>query len=85
MKYPLYCIRDIKANNFGLPQADTNDQTAERNFSFAINQPDGLMNYRPQDYDLYRVGEVDTITGVITPLQVPEFITSGVNVFQKGV
>lgn len=82
MKYPVYSIRDTRANNFGFPQVDINDDTAERNFGYAMNG-EGVMNFRPQDYDLYKIGEFDTLTGVFEPIGIPEFVVSGTTVLEK--
>ena len=79
MKYPLYSYRDIKIG-FMPPQADTSDQTAIRGFSYAVNTKEGLMNFSPKDFDLYKVGEFDTETGQITGMM-PELIVSGTSVF----
>lgn len=79
MKYPLYSYRDVKVG-FMPPQADQSDQSAIRGFSYAINGNNGMMNFAPKDFDLYKVGEFDTETGEVKPC-VPELIVSGVNVF----
>lgn len=79
MKYPIYSIRDNKVG-FMMPTCDQSDSSAIRNFSFAINGKEGIMNYSPADFDLYRIGEFDDEKGTIIPC-VPENIVSGVSVF----
>lgn len=79
MKYPVYSYRDIKTG-FMPPQCDQSDQTAIRGFSYAINSKDGLMNYAPSDFELYRIGSFDTETGKITE-EIPTLIVTGVNVY----
>ena len=79
MKYPLYCIRDVKVG-FLAPQADQSDQSAIRSFSFAVNGNDGIMNFSPKDFDLYKVGEFDSEDGSIISC-VPDLVCSGVDVF----
>lgn len=79
MKYPMYCYRDQKVG-FMPPQADQNDNTAIRGFAYAINSRDGLMNFSPKDYDLYKVGEFDTETGQLTPCT-PALVVSGSSVY----
>lgn len=78
MKYPMYAIRDQKVG-FMAPTVDQSDQSAIRNFSYAINGNDGIMNYSPKDFDLFKVGEFDTEKGEIIPCM-PENICSGVSV-----
>ena len=77
MNYPMYSIRDIKTC-FLAPNCDQSDQSAIRNFAYAINDK-GVMNYSPKDFDLYKVGEYDSETGVITGC-LPELICQGINV-----
>lgn len=81
MKYPVYSVRDVHVG-FNPPTTDLNDNVAKRNFSYAINNPDnGVMNFRPQDYDLYRIAEFDTESGLMIPLTVPELVVTGSSVY----
>lgn len=86
MKVPMFSIRD-KLAGFAWPQVDTNNDTAVRNFAFAINNGDpSLLNFSPGDYDLYLVGYFDSEKGIFesTESGIPEFVISGTNVFNKG-
>ena len=76
MKYGLYSVRDEKVG-FLPPLTDQSEQSAIRAFAFAINNPENIMNFSPKDFDLYKVGEFDSIKGVITPLDIPELVYSG--------
>lgn len=62
MKYSMYAIMDVKANWLN-PMVDTNDMTAKRNFKFACNNPESLMNFSPRDFSLYRIGVFDNEKG----------------------
>lgn len=88
MKVPVYSIRD-KFSGFGWPTVDTNDATAKRNFSFAVNNPaPNNMTFAPGDYDLYKIGFFDNDTGVFEKTEggIPEFIVNGASlVVQKEV
>lgn len=79
MKYPLYCIRDVKVG-FLAPQADQSDQSAIRNFSYAVNGNNGIMNFSPKDFDLYKVGEFDSEDGSIVSY-IPDMICGGIDVY----
>lgn len=79
MKYPMYCIRDIKATDFGIPVIDINDETAKRSFAIRLHN-DNSLSFRPSDYELYSIGEYDTETGHIESC-FPEFICTGDEVF----
>lgn len=77
MIYGIYSIRDFKTG-FLSPTVDVNDFAAVRNFEHAVlNSEQSLFFSHPEDYALYRIGSIDTDTGVITPLTpVAEMITA---------
>lgn len=75
MIYPIYCYRDKKAG-FNAPYTDINDNVAQRNFAYAVNNND-TMGFAASDFDLYRIGNFDTDSGMITPETVPVFIADG--------
>ena len=78
MKYPMYSIRDCKVG-FMPPTCDQSDQSAIRNFAYAING-EGIMNYSPKDFDLFKVGEFDAEKGTIKSC-IPESICDGISVY----
>lgn len=82
MKYPMYAIRDQKVGFMVPPMCDQSDQSAVRNFSYSINGNDGVMNYSPADFDLFKIGEFDTEKGEIIPCM-PENICSGISVYNE--
>lgn len=81
MKYPIYSYRDTKVG-FMPPQCDQTEQAAVRGFGFAVNGNNGIMNYSPADFDLYKLGEFDTETGNIEAIM-PQFIVNGASVFNE--
>lgn len=81
MIYYLYAIRD-KYRGFMQPAMDVDDNAAKREFSFAINNNPGIMNFNPADFDFYKIGEFDNASGEVKSI-VPEFICNGVNVFNE--
>lgn len=82
MKYPLYCVRDNKVGFQPQILVEQNDASAVRGFSFAINNPQGIMNYSPTDFDLFKIGDFDVDTGKIESC-VPENVCSGYSVFTE--
>jgi len=82
MNYKLYAIRD-KYTGFLSPAPDMTDDSAKRNFAMAVNNNPGVMNFSPRDYDLYKIGEYDTHTGEIVPLQPIQFICNGGDVLNE--
>lgn len=75
----MYSVRD-QLNGFGQLLVDTNEATAIRNFQNGIAQNVGMQN-NLKDYDLYQLGEYDTDTGVITPLQPIKMIIGAQSAF----
>lgn len=85
MKYPVYAVRDVHVG-FNSPMTDLNDNVAKRNFSMAINNPNnGVMNFSPKDYDLYKIGEFDTESGVVDSFSVPVLLVNGASVYGADV
>lgn len=81
MKYPVFAIRDEKVG-FMFPQCDQGERSAIRGFSFAVNNPEGIMNFSPKDYDLFRIGEFDSEKGTIEGC-LPELVCSGTSVLNE--
>lgn len=81
MKYPIYSIRDVKVG-FGTPNIDQSDASAIRGFSYAINNREGLMNYSPKDFDLYKIGEFDVDSGTIKAEKIPVLVVNGSDVIE---
>ena len=82
MKYPIYSYRD-RLVGFGQPVLDTNDNAAIRGFAYAVSAKDGIMNFSPMDYELYKIGEFDTDKGTIKSFDIPELIITGTNAIEK--
>lgn len=64
MKYGCYVIKDIKAG-YLTPMFDQNDATAMRNFQRATMNTQDVLYSHGSDFELYRIGEYDTDTGII--------------------
>lgn len=79
MKTPIYSYRDNKVG-FGLPIFEMNDQSAIRGFAYRVNAVEGIMNFKPGDFDLYKIGEFDSELGVLIPESVPVLVVSGSSV-----
>lgn len=82
MKYGIYVVRDNKTE-FLTPNFDVNDESAIRNFSYAINNGNSIMGFSPADFDLYKIGYFDASKGLLdkSDFAVPEFVISGNSVF----
>lgn len=74
MTYKLYSVRD-KKSGFWAPRIEINEAVAVRNFSQMVNAGDTVINFSPNDFDLYCVGSFDDQKGLLES-QVPEFVYS---------
>lgn len=75
MKYPIFSLRDVKANGFAPPVVYVNEAVARRDFQYRLHN-DNSMGFSPSDYELYRIGVFDTELGTIEGC-LPEFIVTG--------
>lgn len=69
----IYAIKDAKST-FMPCTVDVNDATAVRNFEHAVRQPDSLLASHPNDFALFKLGEYDNESGVISPLFPPKLL-----------
>lgn len=75
MKYNLYAMRDSATREFLSVTVDKNDDSAVRNFDYALlNNPQ--LRFMPSDFALYKLGSYDSDTGKIEPIP-PEVIRLG--------
>lgn len=84
MKFGVYSIRDA-LTGFLTPTVDYNDFSATRNFRHAILTPGSLYDTAAKDYDLYRIGEFDSDTGLIIPVTPVEQVANGLSVQLSGI
>lgn len=78
--YPVYAVRDLKADGFGTPMIYVNENVAKRDFDYRIHN-DNSMGFSPNDYDLYHIGSFNSRTGVIEGLDMPVLIINGGQIF----
>lgn len=69
----IYAIKDAKST-FMPCTVDVNDATAVRNFEHAVRQPDSILASHPNDFALFKLGEYDNESGVISPLFPPKLL-----------
>lgn len=73
MNLGVYCMRDVKTG-FMTPTFDVNDQTAIRNFSHSVVNSDSILFSFAKDFSLYKLGEFDSDSGCIIPLDLPKHL-----------
>lgn len=67
----MFSIHDQKGEIFHPPFFKNTPGEAERDFRTAVKDPSSNLNKYPEDFNLYYVGDYDTQTGKITPLNAP--------------
>lgn len=82
MIYPMYCVRDVKTTFFP-PQIAQNEEDAKRQFAMMINNGDSVLGFSPKDFDLYYVGDFDSMKGEIVLVQPIQFVVAGTGVFNE--
>jgi len=84
MKMEYYCIRDAKANCFHehIFACHTPGQ-AERNFDQLVNDKTSQIGKYPDDYDLYKIGDMDLSSGKFSPLDTPLHIVKAVQLLKS--
>lgn len=76
----MYSICD-KYTDYVYPFPAYGDSAAIRNFGVEINT-NPIAKEHPADFDLFKVGEFDTKTGLVKSYVPNEIVTSGLNVFK---
>lgn len=80
----IYAIKDHK-RWFTDTFVDDNDPSAVRNFSYGVCHMEGVMNFAPQDFDLFKVGTFNTESGMISGLVPIEFMCNGLDISSAEV
>jgi len=73
----LYAVRDRKVGNFSSLLPMRNDATAHRVVQDLLRSAgDSPLTRYPEDFELFALGDIDTDSGHITALEIPEFVLS---------
>lgn len=83
MNKKIFAVRDTKVSDFKFIHVADNEVMAMRGFEQGLREKDSIVAQYPEDHDLYRIGEVNTITGVITPENPPVLVVQAVALVQK--
>jgi len=63
MRLIVFSVRDLKAEMFSRPFFSKAPGEAIRSFSMECENPESMLHRYPDDYQLYRVGEFNELTG----------------------
>lgn len=84
MIYPIYALRDNKTNFVANLLIEQNDPSARRNFAYMVNNSGSIQNFAPADFDLFKIGTFDSVSGIISPIVPIEFICNGLGVLEDA-
>lgn len=76
MKLKIYSVYDKKSMVYHPGQYCHNDGHAMRFFAMQFQNPDTVMGKYPEDFDIYRIGEFDDATGLLSSDQNVEFVVN---------
>lgn len=78
MVNPVFCIRDRKGS-WWQPRVEQNEGSARRWFAMLVNNVDPMnpVSFAPHDFELYRIGDFDSETGLFVTVEKKEFVCSG--------
>jgi aspartyl/asparaginyl-tRNA synthetase len=81
----LYSIYDRRVHKFEPPMAFENDVQAERFLQNVVNNPNSkaAVTQYPQDFELYYVGEHNSIDGTVTNAEVKILTAEGIKLCQE--
>lgn len=70
----IYSIYDEKAQVFQTPFFSVQELEAKRQLHFLVLDETTFISKFPNDFRLFRLGSIDTVSGVINHLPVPELV-----------
>lgn len=71
MTHKLFGIMDVKSKFFTQMFVEQFTPIAVRGFTTAVNKPDTAYHRYPDDFALFELADVDSVTGAIVPLTAP--------------
>lgn len=85
MKLKLYAIHDQTVKEFIGPETSRTHAEAERKFKHNVNNPEmGFLHSNAENFSLYHIGDYDTETGKLAPLNEPTHIITAVQCKNAG-
>lgn len=72
-----YSVKDIKSGEFGQVFTSPNNDTATREYLTALQDERTMMNKYPQDFELFYLFAIDSLTGKIVDNNT-QFVTNAI-------
>ena len=84
MQQEIFTIRDSKAGSYGIPFYSPTPGTAERQLRELTNDPQSMVHKYPEDYDLYKIGSYNQLTGNLEKLDTPQHICKAISLKKQS-
>lgn len=75
-KVNAYCVYDRKSKIYNTPYFLINDQVAMRQFQAVVNDKESMLYKYPEDYQMYKIGEFDMLTGKLEGMNPVDICTA---------
>lgn len=83
MLLKVYSIRDRKTEMYNTPWFQKSHGEAERSFTSMAMDEKTTINQYPEDYDLYFIGEYNSDTGCLIPLDSPLHVSKAIEILDR--
>ena len=80
MLISIYAVHDIKADAFGSPIHQVNDEVAVRCLAAVARDKESSIGQNPEDFNLYCLGSFDNASGAIGGLDKPRLVCTALSV-----
>jgi len=80
----LFSIQDVKVSVFYPPVVLLNENDARRMLHDVVSNPETIISKHPDDFRLFKVGEFDDNSGVLSSLAQPVFIANAIDFVVKS-
>lgn len=84
LELQIFSVRDTKGNRYNNPFFEPNVEVAKRTFERIVLDSQTVVAQFPEDFDLYHLGTIDTISGKILPLDTPLHIVKANNLLSRN-
>lgn len=79
----IYAVKDEIIGFTGSIMVLRNDEEAKRMMDSTIRSGDSMFNQYPKDFSIWKLGNLDRITGMIEPESTPQYICRASDFIQK--
>lgn len=80
MKLQVFAIYDSKVKDFANPFFMHSKGELQRGFTELVNDPKTKLNKYPEDFSVFHLGEYNSESGALIPLQAPERLFTALEV-----